>query len=513
MLETVLKSGELNLAGILPFRSDDDEDAADDEEERGVLPALLNKCDVIDKVLEETNLPSLSAWYLEHLRCYEVCKNHSAKLLGFCSIEIPVYKMLLRIIINKDDIRKIQTDSEPETLDSFYSFLKCKLGLGGDFVVQFQDPDFGNEFCNLSSLSELPKEKATLKVILKQIPESPQTDSTLDTASLSSPSSSSMEDTPSCRRPWPDPFVIPKFSYDVELKLKRGNEAYQENGTLLITNKDTKSEILEKLAEEIYKYSAYPSREQYDIVAQSLVKKHPCLREPGSVKGWYCWKFSLKFKMGNYRNKLRVSGCSELTVNRRNSGPKQKLKKAKKSEVNFLPDVPEGKTQNVLEEERAAIVAEMKKKKVDWKKVTDMMASTFPLRRKEIVEEQPLVAEVKAKWPALFTDTQIEAEFARLTSTDLWDTFVSGLDQYMERFLQMFKAKSHCIQALSSLLSLLDDDVSTSVEMYRPEHAMHTHLPHILFYLALFFYVDLCALPCEGPVCLQLRTQSNDHAS
>ncbi|KAG9278031.1 sterile alpha motif domain-containing protein 3-like [Astyanax mexicanus] len=384
--------------------------------------------------------------------------------------------MLLRIIINKDDIRKIQTDSEPETLDSFYSFLKCKLGLGGDFVVQFQDPDFGNEFCNLSSLSELPKEKATLKVILKQIPESPQTDSTLDTASLSSPSSSSMEDTPSCRRPWPDPFVIPKFSYDVELKLKRGNEAYQENGTLLITNKDTKSEILEKLAEEIYKYSAYPSREQYDIVAQSLVKKHPCLREPGSVKGWYCWKFSLKFKMGNYRNKLRVSGCSELTVNRRNSGPKQKLKKAKKSEVNFLPDVPEGKTQNVLEEERAAIVAEMKKKKVDWKKVTDMMASTFPLRRKEIVEEQPLVAEVKAKWPALFTDTQIEAEFARLTSTDLWDTFVSGLDQYMERFLQMFKAKSHCIQALSSLLSLLDDD--NSVQKKRA--VILRGLPHFL---------------------------------
>ncbi|KAL7868681.1 hypothetical protein SRHO_G00100650 [Serrasalmus rhombeus] len=375
--------------------------------------------------------------------------------------EIPVSKVLLRIILSKDDIRKIHTDSEPETLDSFHSFLKCKLGLHRDFVVQFQDPDFGNEFCNLTSLSELPKEKATLKVILKQTPESPRTDSTLDTASLSSLSSSSLEDTPTCRRLWPDPFVTPQFSYDVELKLKRGNEAFQESGTLLNISKDTKSEILDKLAEEMYKYSAYPSPEQHDLVAQSLVKKHPCLREPGSVKGWYCWKFSLQFKMGNYRNKLRVSGCSELKVNCRNSGPKQKLKKAKKAEVSFLPDIPEGKTQNVLEEERAAIVAEMKKKRVDWKKVTDMMASTFSLRRKEIVEQPPLVAEVKARWPALFTDEQTEAEFARLTSTDLWATFVSGLDQYLERFLQMFRAKSHCIQTLSSLLSLLDDDAKT----------------------------------------------------
>ncbi|KAK0137978.1 hypothetical protein N1851_025786 [Merluccius polli] len=97
----------------------------------------------------------------------------------------------------------------------------------------------------------------------------------------------------------------------------------------------------------MYSYTAYPSQEEYDIVAQSLIEKHPCLGEPGSAKGWYCWKFSLKFKMGNYRNKLRVAGCSELKVNRRSSGLKQKPKKAKKAKVNFLPDFPEGRTHNV----------------------------------------------------------------------------------------------------------------------------------------------------------------------
>lgn len=220
-------------------------------------------------------------------------------------------------------------------------------------------------------------------------------------------STGSLEDISTRRQPWPEVFEIPRFSYDVELQLKSGNEAYQKDGTLLNIRKDTKSEILHKLAETIYTYTAYPSQEEYDIVAQSLIKKHPCLREPGSSKGWYCWKFSLKFKMGNYRNKLRMAGCSELQVNSRSSGPKQKLKRAKKAEVNFLPDFPEGRTEDVLEEERLQIIAEMKKKKADMKKIEEMMVSTFSLRRKKQIVEEPPVSEVKIKWPALFTEQQV----------------------------------------------------------------------------------------------------------
>ena len=98
--------------------------------------------------------------------------------------------MLLRIILSKDDIRKIQIESLPETLDEFYSFLESKLGLEGDFVVQYEDREFDNELCNLMSLSDLPEGKATLKITVKQASESYHTDSTLDTASLSSSASS-----------------------------------------------------------------------------------------------------------------------------------------------------------------------------------------------------------------------------------------------------------------------------------------------------------------------------------
>lgn len=52
------------------------------------------------------------------------------------------------------------------------------------------------------------------------------------------------------------------------------------------------------------------------------------------------------------------------------------------------------------------MMAEMKKK-VDWKKIQAMMSTTFSLRRKEIVEEEPPVADIKAKWPALFSEHQV----------------------------------------------------------------------------------------------------------
>ncbi|KAF0039319.1 hypothetical protein F2P81_007554 [Scophthalmus maximus] len=94
-------------------------------------------------------------------------------------------------------------------------------------VVQFQDPEFDNELCNLSSMSELPKDKVTLKVYSKN-PESYHTDSTLHSASLTASSEDIPSPTTSHPCQLPQAFNIPTFSFDVELKLKQGNEAWPE---------------------------------------------------------------------------------------------------------------------------------------------------------------------------------------------------------------------------------------------------------------------------------------------
>lgn len=116
--------------------------------------------------------------------------------------------MLLRIILSKDDNRRVTINNLPDVVD-FHAILKTKLEINGDIVVQYKDPEFDNELCNLTSMSELPKDRATLKVYPKAW-ESNHTDSTLDTASMSS---SSLEEGPSASQSCqlPQPFIIPAF--------------------------------------------------------------------------------------------------------------------------------------------------------------------------------------------------------------------------------------------------------------------------------------------------------------
>ncbi|MEQ2266065.1 hypothetical protein XENORESO_017447 [Xenotaenia resolanae] len=337
--------------------------------------------------------------------------------------------MLLRVILSDSDIRKITVDQLPDTVEDFSKFLRTKLGVDGELVVQYQDPEFDMGLCNLTSMSALPQDKATLKVHSKS--ESYHTDSTLDTANLSS-----CEESPSTSQPrqlpLPFPFPIPTFAYDVELRLRAANESFNNNGNIYEPPKEMKSDMLDKLAQAIFAYTPYPTREEIEAVAQAHVIKHPCLKDPGSVFGWYSWKFSLKFKVQNFRQKLRQSGCPELSVNKRSSSPlnSKRIKRAKKSEANFLPGFPDGKSENDLEVERTTL-------------------------RKEIVKDEPLVAQVQERWPALFFVPQIESEFARLTSVNLKEVFFSGLDQYLDRFLELFKAKSG-LPELTKLTRALD---------------------------------------------------------
>lgn len=50
-------------------------------------------------------------------------------------------------------------------------------------------------------------------------------------------------------------------------------------------------DILEGLAEEI-RYTAYPKDEQFQKVAEALIKTHPCLREKGT-QVWVLWMEAL----------------------------------------------------------------------------------------------------------------------------------------------------------------------------------------------------------------------------
>ncbi|MED6234246.1 hypothetical protein ATANTOWER_025319, partial [Ataeniobius toweri] len=114
--------------------------------------------------------------------------------------------------------------------------------------------------------------------------------------------------------------------------LERATEEYKKNGTLLPTSKE-KTDIMEKLAETIFTFTAYPSNTQVSYVAEVLVTKYSCLKEPGSFSGYYGWQQSIKYKMANYLTKLRGFGVPEVTCNavkRKSPGDQKSTKKVKK---------------------------------------------------------------------------------------------------------------------------------------------------------------------------------------
>lgn len=256
----------------------------------------------------------------------------------------------LRIVFGGDDARKLTLASGmPASVDQLVHEIKTVFGLTEQFRLQYKDIDFGNEYVNLMSTSEI-RDRDTLKVIFfsceetsSSIPEtlpscststSPSTSHSseipgsltantlsspsLDQASLSSDQSFGSADTiildpvPESRTSnWPPIFIVPRFSYLTEIQLQTANAEFRANGTLLIPPPKLRMDILEGMAEEIFKYTAYPSDSQIEEAAEVLVLTHPCLKQRGTCAGHEGWKQYLKTKVANFRTKLCKIGLPE----------------------------------------------------------------------------------------------------------------------------------------------------------------------------------------------------------
>lgn len=323
-------------------------------------------------------------------------------------------KMTMRVIFCEADIRKLTLETRPTTIEDLKSKLQVSLGLQYSFDLQFQDPEFNYELCNLTDVSDLP-DKPTVKIIplleLSPIGSGAVSEDCHSSADTEILSGSPMER----QEPWPLIFDIPNFSVDVEYRLRQADLKHLQDGSVLKkVPKDMKHEMLEKIAEHMYGYTAYPTNQQYESVAKSLISKHPCLRESGSVSGCSGWKNSITCKMANYRRKRSRSGCRDVTVNAGKRGRhtqgdsvNKQIKKPKKGELNFLPNFPDGFNETRLEQARTEMEDEMKKKTPNGRLIKQNMDLTFALRRKEVVETEPPVSLLMTRWPALFTNEQV----------------------------------------------------------------------------------------------------------
>jgi len=260
---------------------------------------------------------------------------HTNRVTSVFQIAMAVSKPArLKVILRENDIEKLNLPSGTlESLEDLHCSIKgiSTFGIKGNIRLQYMDQDFGSEFFNLNSTTDL-KDLGTVKVILHQTTKdlgtteavlTPSTSFDLDdTVSMASNDTSSVTLKMSSPESvflrieqWPKDFAIPHFSFETELQLEHGNSEYLASGKPLTLSSRTKSDILNRLAEEIFKYKAYPEDTHFYIVAEALIKKYPCLKEPGSLSAWSGWKQRLKYKMGNYRTQLKMQGCVEVSFN------------------------------------------------------------------------------------------------------------------------------------------------------------------------------------------------------
>ncbi|KAK3511756.1 hypothetical protein QTP70_021783 [Hemibagrus guttatus] len=125
----------------------------------------------------------------------------------------------------------------------------------------------------------------------------------------------------------------------------------------------------------------YLSDKEIAMAAEALVAKHPCLKQTGSKTGWNGWKNSIKFKMGNYRGKMRQAGCQEV-----NAG------KISRSNTECLLSHSE---------------VEVKKTEKNLPLIRKMMQTMFALWQQTIVNTCQPVKELMDLWLALKMESEL----------------------------------------------------------------------------------------------------------
>lgn len=386
--------------------------------------------------------------------------------------------IVLRVVIGDTQVHKLVLgEGVPSTVEDLLAVIQEQFHLTGSHTIMYMDKDFDNQYFTLTS-TEVIKDKDTLKLIQNVDPtitltltpvaeiatssssvsldqSSQDADNDADAASVSSADTIILPKSPEYRsKQWPVNFEIPTFSHNVEMLLQAGNDTYERDGTIL-QNPTVTSDILETIADSIFSYTAYPTGLQILAVVEALVKKHPCLKEPEtSFSGLYGWQQRLKYKMNNYRSKLRKREvpCPELDINsmkRKRPGetnPAKNCKKPKRAEVNYLPPHPQGETTESLEKIRLELLEDVKKKNND-RVIYPKMAQTFSYRRLEVVTGSPAADDFKERWPALFTEAGIKEEFRRITTIPLEQTFMLNLDSYTPKLLSVLGKKGGAIGA------------------------------------------------------------------
>ncbi|KAK1891669.1 4'-phosphopantetheinyl transferase Sfp [Dissostichus eleginoides] len=127
----------------------------------------------------------------------------------------------------------------------------------------------------------------------------------------------------------------------------------------------------------------------------------------------------------------------------------------------FYPSFPTGPNLESLEKERLELLTDIRIRNNN-RVIADKMAHTFAYRRQEVVNQEPGIKDFKDRWPALFQQKEINAEFQRIMTIPLEEKFMAQLDIHSSQLITVIRAKGGSTrQKTADIMDIFDQDSRT----------------------------------------------------
>lgn len=193
-------------------------------------------------------------------------------------------------------------------------------------------------------------------------------------------------------------------------------------------------------------------------VALQLISKYPFLREAlGS--GTDGWEERIRDKMKNVRRMKKTKESPSGSATRKRGSPLTAFatvnKKAERGEVNWSPVIPDGNDESSLKVHLDLMNKECKKVNPNMDVIKQRMEVTYAQRR-QFINSNPLLFDLKEKYPAMFSVSEIGNEFKRLTDTELHETFKNSFIKIAFKILAQIRGKANILPSAMKYLQIED---------------------------------------------------------
>ncbi len=320
---------------------------------------------------------------------------------------------------NKCDKFKVER-FKVKSLHDVLSLLKERHEFKEDEINYFDNED--QKYITLTQHTfELAEFDTSSRVQLQITSACPTSESTNNTETPATPAAKALpeienielESLPKMRdSPFPKKYSLPELPVTLRSFLDKANGLFKSNGQRCLLEKKHLTLLMVAIVSDIFKYTFNPSDQEAQDVAQALIDSYPCLGSKDNPTA--VWVTRISSKCSAMRGDLRKSGNLELSFSKRklnvndDSGPLNKVKRMRRGEVNFQPNVvPVGETPHTLEKAVEALQTYYHRRDQKVEYINSKMNVTFALRRKFLNEDTPPVTRMKEVYPFLFENDQV----------------------------------------------------------------------------------------------------------